>query len=167
MSLCPSSSHQLVAAAIAFRRARRKFPKDFGLETTVERASGSTRKTETASSREGSINQVKSSSSLARRACNSRSDHVCPTSVRNHDYDYSYCKENSISCSGCSRSKNGGENISELRDECSGGDAIDTVPSREFAVSDNDRKNEFVKLAERNSCPCSGAQVRRDVKNDR
>lgn len=38
MSLCPSSSHQLVAAAIAFRRARRKFPKDFGLKSAVERA---------------------------------------------------------------------------------------------------------------------------------
>jgi len=35
MSLCPSSSHQLVAAAIAFRRARRKFPKDFGLENSA------------------------------------------------------------------------------------------------------------------------------------
>jgi hypothetical protein len=35
MSLCPSSSHQLVAAAIAFRRARRKFPKDFGLENNA------------------------------------------------------------------------------------------------------------------------------------
>lgn len=29
--ICPSSSHQLVAAAIAFRRARRKFPKNYGL----------------------------------------------------------------------------------------------------------------------------------------
>jgi len=45
MSLCPSSSHQLVAAAIAFRRARRKFPKDFGLESTVEHISGNTKVT--------------------------------------------------------------------------------------------------------------------------
>lgn len=43
MSLCPSSSHQLVAAAIAFRRARRKFPKDFGLESAIERASRNTK----------------------------------------------------------------------------------------------------------------------------
>lgn len=45
MSLCPSSSHQLVAAAIAFRRARRKFPKDFGLESSTECASGSVKVT--------------------------------------------------------------------------------------------------------------------------
>lgn len=87
-----------------------------------------------------------------RRACNSRSDHVCPASARGHDYDYSYCKENFI-C-GCSHGpRNGGEDISELRrDECSGGDAIDIVPSREFAVSDDDRKNKFVNSAERDRC---------------
>lgn len=45
MSLCPSSSHQLVAAAIAFRRARRKFPKDFGLESRAECVSGSAKVT--------------------------------------------------------------------------------------------------------------------------
>ncbi|XP_018311405.1 uncharacterized protein [Mycetomoellerius zeteki] len=156
MSLCPSSSHQLVAAAIAFRRARRKFPKNFGLESTVERASGNTKTQETTTSREGPISQVRSSSTLVRRAYNSRSDHVCPASVRNHDSDYdrSYNKENSISCS-CYRTRNVGEDISELRDECSGGDAVDTVPSREreeFASSDADRKNEFVKSVDRDRC---------------
>ncbi|XP_070161497.1 uncharacterized protein [Polyergus mexicanus] len=154
MSLCPSSSHQLVAAAIAFRRARRKFPKDFGLESTVEHISGNI-KAETATSCEESINQAKSSSILVGRACNSRSDHVCPASVRNGcDYNHSYSKENSISCS-CCRAKNNGEDISELQDECSGGDAIDTVPSRErelFVASDVDQKNESVKVAERDRC---------------
>ncbi|XP_072742627.1 uncharacterized protein [Anoplolepis gracilipes] len=151
MSLCPSSSHQLVAAAIAFQRARRKFPKDFGLKSTVEHISGNT-KAETTTSCEGSINQAKLSSTLVKRACNSRSDHVCPASVRNsRDYDHSYSKENSINCS-CCRARNNGDDISELQDECSGGDAIDTVPSREreeFVASDADHKNESVK-AERN-----------------
>lgn len=84
-----------------------------------------------------------------RRACNSRSDHVCPASVRGRDYSGLRIGENSISCNCCRARK--GEDISELRDECSGGDAIDTVPSREreeFATSDAD-KNEFVKPAER------------------
>nr|XP_012218616.1 PREDICTED: uncharacterized protein LOC105669967 [Linepithema humile] len=157
MSLCPSSSHQLVAAAIAFRRARRKFPKNFGLESTVECICENA-KTETAPSREGPINQAKSSSSLVKRACNSRSDHVCPTGVRNRDYDHSHSKENTISCS-CCRTRNGSEDISGLRDECSGGDAIDTVPSREFAVSDADQKNEFAKLADRDRCETHGRGI--------
>ncbi|XP_029163051.1 uncharacterized protein LOC114934567 [Nylanderia fulva] len=148
MSLCPSSSHQLVAAAIAFRRARRKFPKDFGLESTSERISGNT-KAETATSCEGSINQAKSSSMLMRRACNSKSDHVY------RDYDHhSYSKDNSINCS-CCRARNNSEDISELQDECSGGDAIDTVPSREheeFVASEADHKDESVKVTERDRC---------------
>ncbi|KYN31936.1 hypothetical protein ALC56_13689 [Trachymyrmex septentrionalis] len=165
MSLCPSSSHQLVAAAIAFRRARRKFPKDFGLESTVERASGNTKTQEITTSREGPINQVRSSSMLVRRAHNSGSDHVCPASVRNHDsgYDRSYNKENSISCS-CYRTRNVGEDVSELRDECNGGDAVDTVPSREreeFASSDADRKNEFVKLIDRDRCDVASRSIER------
>lgn len=112
---------------------------------------------ETATSCEGFINQTKSSSILARRACNSRSDHVCPASVQNgRDYDHSYNKENSISCS-CCRARNNGEDISELQDECCGGDAIDTVPSREreeFVASDTDHKNESVKAAERDRFAC-------------
>ncbi|XP_014486725.1 PREDICTED: uncharacterized protein LOC106750717 [Dinoponera quadriceps] len=158
MSLCPSSSHQLVAAAIAFRRARRKFPKDFGLESAVECASGCA-KAETATSREGPINQARSSSSLlVKRACGSRSDHVCPTSARGHDYDNPYAGGNSISCSCCRNGRNG-EEVSALRDECSGGDAIDTVPCREReevpATSGAD-KNEFAKPAERDRCETHG-----------
>ncbi|KYM96236.1 hypothetical protein ALC62_13106 [Cyphomyrmex costatus] len=108
---------------------------------------------ETTTSREGPINQVRSSSTLVRRAYNSRSDHVCPANVRNHesDYDRFYNKENSISCS-CYRTRNVGE---ELWDECSGGDAVDTVPSREreeFVSSDADRKNEFAKSVDRDRC---------------
>lgn len=106
---------------------------------------------ETATNCEGSINHAKSNSTLMRRACNSRSDHVC------RDYDHhSYSKENSISCS-CCRARNNGEDISELQDECSGGDAIDTVPSREreeFVASDADHKNESVKAAERDKFVC-------------
>jgi len=101
---------------------------------------------ETATSREGPINQAKSSSMLLRRACNSRSNHVCPASV-NHDHDCSCGRENLISYS-CCRTRNVGEDISELRDECSGGDAVDTVPSRdcgELVPSGADRKNEFAK----------------------
>lgn len=113
---------------------------------------------ETATSCEGSINQAKSSSTLVRRTCNSRSDHVCPARVRNgRDYDHSYSKENSISCS-CCRARNNGEDISELQDECSGGDAIDTVPTREreeFVASDADQKNECVKAAERDRFVCT------------
>lgn len=102
-------------------------------------------------SREGPINQARSSSTLVRRACNSRSDHVCPASVRNRDYDRSCGKENSISCS-CCRTRNVDEDISDLRDECSGGDAVDTVPSREcgeFVLSGADRKNGFAKPFDR------------------
>ncbi|KAL6257063.1 hypothetical protein P5V15_011998 [Pogonomyrmex californicus] len=158
MSLCPSSSHQLVAAAIAFRRARRKFPKDFGLESTVERASLNTKTQETATCREGLINQARSSSTLnVKRACNLRSNHVCPTSVRNRDYERSWSKESSISCS-CCRTRNIGEDISELRNECSGGDAVDTVPSRECeesTSSDADHKNGFAKPVEPDRCDVS------------
>ncbi|XP_032685410.1 uncharacterized protein LOC116850819 [Odontomachus brunneus] len=152
MSLCPSSSHQLVAAAIAFRRARRKFPKDFGLESSTERVSESV-KAETATSREEPINQARSSSLLVKRACSSRSDHACPASVRGRDYDNLYT-ENSISCSCCRNGRNG-KDTSAQRDECSGGDAIDTVPSREReevpATSAAD-KNEFARPAERDRC---------------
>ncbi|XP_028047325.1 uncharacterized protein LOC105830127 [Monomorium pharaonis] len=157
MSLCPSSSHQLVAAAIAFRRARRKFPKDFGLESAVERASGSTKTQETATSREGPINQTRSTSSaLVRRACNSRSDHVCPASVRtSRDYDRFCGRETSVGCCSCCRARNVGEDNSELRDECSGGDAVDTVPSKEygeFSSSGVDRENGFAKPVDRDRC---------------
>lgn len=109
---------------------------------------------ETATSYDGSINQAKSSSTLVRRACNLRSDHVCRTNVRNGRNSYS--KENSISCS-CCRTRNNDEDILELQDECSGGDAIDTVPSREreqFVASDTDHKNEPVKATERDRLVC-------------
>ncbi|XP_011868420.1 PREDICTED: uncharacterized protein LOC105562292 [Vollenhovia emeryi] len=162
MSLCPSSSHQLVAAAIAFRRARRKFPKDFGLESVAERAPGNNTKTqETATSREGPINQARSSSTLVRRACNSRSDHMCPASVRSRGYERFRGKETSVGCS-CRRTGNVGEDISGLRDEYSGGDAVDTVPSRECGEpvpSGADRKNGFAKPPDRDRCEARGSDV--------
>lgn len=108
---------------------------------------------ETATSCEGSINQAKSSSTLVKHACNLRSDHVCLANVRNGCNSCS--KENAISCS-CCRARNNGEDISKLQ-EYSGGDAIDTVPSREreqFVTSDTDRKNEPVKAAERDRFVC-------------
>ncbi|XP_070521668.1 uncharacterized protein [Cardiocondyla obscurior] len=205
MSLCPSSSHQLVAAAIAFRRARRKFPKDFGLASTVVRASINTKvhigrftlikifftdkiqkikignrkikkkideryasrlinvalltlltdthfqALEAATSREESINQEKSSFALVRRACNSRSDHVCSaSSARSHDYDRC-SEENSIRCS-CCRTRNVGNDNLELRNECSSGDVVDIVPSKEyedFLPSNVDYKNKFMKPGDR------------------
>ncbi|XP_025153754.1 uncharacterized protein LOC105181413 [Harpegnathos saltator] len=159
MSLCPSSSHQLVAAAIAFRRARRKFPKDFGLENAAECASGKTDasfQAEIATSREGLINQARSSSSLMRRACGSRSDYVCPAGVRGLcDYEHPYAGENLIVSCACCRNGRSGEDIPALRDECSGGDGIDTVPSREReevpATSAAD-KNVSAKAAEHDRC---------------
>ncbi|KAL0111927.1 hypothetical protein PUN28_013263 [Cardiocondyla obscurior] len=157
MSLCPSSSHQLVAAAIAFRRARRKFPKDFGLASTVVRASINTKALEAATSREESINQEKSSFALVRRACNSRSDHVCSaSSARSHDYDRC-SEENSIRCS-CCRTRNVGNDNLELRNECSSGDVVDIVPSKEyedFLPSNVDYKNKFMKPGDRDRCNIS------------
>lgn len=111
---------------------------------------------ETTTSCKDSINQTKSSSTLVRRVCNLRLDHVCPANGRNGRNSYS--KENSISCS-CCRARNNIEDISELQDECSGGDTIDTVPSREraceqFVASDTDHKNEPVKAAEWDRFAC-------------
>ncbi|KAL0111928.1 hypothetical protein PUN28_013263 [Cardiocondyla obscurior] len=161
MSLCPSSSHQLVAAAIAFRRARRKFPKDFGLASTVVRASINTKALEAATSREESINQEKSSFALVRRACNSRSDHVCSaSSARSHDYDRC-SEENSIRCS-CCRTRNVGNDNLELRNECSSGDVVDIVPSKEyedFLPSNVDYKNKFMKPGDRDRCEARESDV--------
>ncbi|RLU26836.1 hypothetical protein DMN91_000633 [Ooceraea biroi] len=160
MSLCPSSSHQLVAAAIAFRRARRKFPKNFGLDSALERAKGNPRESpaETTTTREGPINQARSSASLVRRAYSSRSDHICPASVRCRDHDRSCSEEGSIGCS-CCRTRNVAEDISELRNDCSGGDTVDVAPGREcdqsVIASSADRKNEFAKPAERDRCETS------------
>lgn len=127
---------------------------------------------ETATSREGPINQARSSSTLVRRACNSRSDHVCPASARNRDYDRFCGKETSISCS-CCRARNAGEDISQLRDECSGGDAVDIVPSRECgesASSDVDRKNGLAKPVDRDrfasACVLSVSQCFQQINSD-
>lgn len=87
-----------------------------------------------------------------RRACGSRSDHVCPTSARGRGYGNPCVGErNPLGCSCCWNGRNG-EDISVLRDECSGGDAIDIVPSREreeVPASSGADKNEFAKAAER------------------
>jgi hypothetical protein len=83
---------------------------------------------ETATNREGSINQVRSSSSLVKRACSYRTDYVCLASVRYRDHDHS-CGEEGYACR---RFRNiGSENIPELRNDCSGGDAVDIVLGRE------------------------------------
>lgn len=85
-----------------------------------------------------------------KRACSSRSDRVCPASARYRDYDDdSRTGESTITCS-CCRTRNG-EDVPGLRYECSGDDAIDTVPCREreeFATVDADA-SAFVKPVER------------------
>jgi len=84
--------------------------------------------TETATNRDSSINQVRSSSSLVKRACSYRTDHVSSASVRYRDHDHS-CGEEGYTC--CRIRNIGGENIPELRNDCSGGDAVDIVLGRE------------------------------------
>lgn len=138
--VCPSSSHQLVAAAMAFRRARRKFPKNFGLYCNTEEATKFD-KTESLSGNEDSNDQE--NLLLTRNSSKSR-----PNQVKTYWNDE--CGENGstkenlfqkpIICS-CCRKRN---------EQCNVGDTLDIVPSKEH--NEITQKNEFSKLEQVESC---------------
>ncbi|XP_076387814.1 uncharacterized protein LOC100874826 isoform X2 [Megachile rotundata] len=122
--ICPSSSHQLVAAAIAFRRARRKFPKNYGLCCNSEEVTKFD-ETESITGNE-ETNDAENLSFTPRKCLNTMSNCVEPVAVWNDESgESSSFKENllqiPIICS-CCRKRN---------EQGSGGDALDIVPSKE------------------------------------
>ncbi|XP_034195158.2 uncharacterized protein LOC117611327 isoform X1 [Osmia lignaria lignaria] len=120
--ICPSSSHQLVAAAIAFRRARRKFPKNYGLCCNPEEM---TKFDETESIAENEEpNDPENLSFTSRKCLNGKSN--CAEAIWTDECGESVSiKENLVQtpiiCS-CCRKRN---------EQCSSGDALDIVPSKE------------------------------------
>ncbi|XP_020719066.1 uncharacterized protein LOC100645324 [Bombus terrestris] len=140
--VCPSSSHQLVAAAVAFRRARRKFPKNFGLYSNIEETKFD--KTESVSGNE-ELNDQENSSLPSRNCSNGRSNRVEAKAFWNDECGESgSIKENllqkPIICS-CCRKRN---------DQCNAGDALDIVPSKEH--NGITQKSEFSKSEQTESC---------------
>ncbi|XP_076231461.1 uncharacterized protein LOC143177448 [Calliopsis andreniformis] len=137
--VCPSSSHQLVAAAIAFRRARRKFPKNYGLYDNPEEPEKYD-KAESVSVNEEANDQEDVQFST-RKCTNVRSNRVEGKLVWSDECGESgSTKENllqkPIICS-CCRKRNEAAKANEpmstfkTRDQCSAGDTLDIVPSKE------------------------------------
>ncbi|XP_076748528.1 uncharacterized protein LOC143422057 [Xylocopa sonorina] len=141
--VCPSSSHQLVAATVAFRRARRKFPKNFGLRCNSEETT-KLDKTESVSGNEETNDQE--NLPLPSRTCsNGRSNRVEMKTLWNDECGESASvKENLVQkpiiCS-CCRKRN---------DQCSAGDTLDVVPSKEY--NGITKKCEFSKSDQLENC---------------
>ncbi|XP_033322695.2 uncharacterized protein LOC117218438 [Megalopta genalis] len=131
--VCPSSSHQLVAASIAFQRARRRFPKNYGLCGNFENKAESV--TENEEPQESENVQFSS------RKCSSSRPGLSKTVWSDEYGESGSIKENllqkPIICS-CCRKRNGAAkanepaNASKTTDQCSAGDALDIVPSKEY-----------------------------------
>ncbi|XP_026671435.1 uncharacterized protein LOC108627514 [Ceratina calcarata] len=123
--VCPSSSHQLVAATVAFRRARRKFPKNYGLCCNVEETTKS-EKTESVSENEDQ-NEQETSQFSSGKCSNGRPHRVVEAKILWNDEcgENGSIKENflqkPIICSCCRK-----------RNQCSAGDTLDIVPSKEY-----------------------------------
>ncbi|KZC03921.1 PREDICTED: uncharacterized protein LOC107193835 [Dufourea novaeangliae] len=138
--VCPSSSHQLVAAAIAFRRARRKFPKNYGLCGNFD-DSMKVDKTESVTGNEDSHEQENLPFST-RKCSNSRSSRAEAKAAWSDEIGESgSIKENllqkPIICSCCRKRNEAAKanepaNVFKTTDQCSAGDALDIVPSKEY-----------------------------------
>ncbi|KOC60571.1 hypothetical protein WH47_07734 [Habropoda laboriosa] len=145
--VCPSSSHQLVAAAVAFRRARRKFPKNYGLSPTAEETKVF-EKAESASGTEEPNNQ-ENLQFTSKKCSNARSN-------RGESRWNDECGENAsakenflqkpIICS-CCRKRN---------EQCSSGDTLDIVPSKQY--NGIAKKNEFSKSDQTENCDTKAAR---------
>ncbi|XP_043517430.1 uncharacterized protein LOC122532597 [Frieseomelitta varia] len=145
--ICPSSSHQLVAAAMAFRRARRKFPKNFGLYSNAE----DTTKFDNIENVSGNeeANDQGNLPFPPRNCSNARSSRNEGKTFWNDECGESGpIKGNSpqkpIICS-CCRKRN---------DQCNAGDALDIVPSKEH--NGITQKSEFFKSEQVESCNAKG-----------
>ncbi|CAK9825277.1 hypothetical protein ANTRET_LOCUS3322 [Anthophora retusa] len=141
--VCPSSSHQLVAAAMAFRRARRKFPKNYGLCSTAEEGAGF-EKAESVSGNEEANNQ-ENSSLKSKKCSNVRSNRAESKTRWNEECGEStLVKENflqkPIICS-CCRKRN---------EQCSSGDTLDIVLSKQ--QNGIAKKSEFSKTEKMENC---------------
>ncbi|XP_053977969.1 uncharacterized protein LOC128875945 isoform X1 [Hylaeus volcanicus] len=138
--VCPSSSHQLVAASIAFQRARRKFPKNYGLYGNQEVATNLD-KTESVMANEPP-NDQENQTFTSKKCPNGRSSPAETKPAWSDDCgENSTIKENllqkPIICS-CCRKRNEAARANEpsrifkTRDQCSAGDALDVVPNEEY-----------------------------------
>ncbi|XP_076181192.1 uncharacterized protein LOC143153658 [Ptiloglossa arizonensis] len=141
--ICPSSSHQLVAASIAFQRARRKFPKNYGLFVHPEDTTNCD-KMESVMADEPS-NHEREYSPRSSRKCSTRekpSRAEGSRAARSDEREESgSIKENllekPIICSCCRKRNeaaraNEPTNVFKTRDRCSAGDTLDVVPSKEY-----------------------------------
>ncbi|XP_031838859.2 uncharacterized protein LOC116429725 [Nomia melanderi] len=138
--VCPSSSHQLVAAAVAFRRARRRFPKNYGLSGNSEDAM----KLDKAESVTGNqdLHEQENLPFSSRKYSNSRSGRAETKAVWSDEYGESgSIKENllqkPIICSCCRKRNEAAKanepaNVFKTADQCSAGDTLDIVPSKEY-----------------------------------
>ncbi|KAK9309682.1 hypothetical protein QLX08_000689 [Tetragonisca angustula] len=145
--ICPSSSHQLVAAAMAFRRARRKFPKNFGLYSNAEETTKFDNIENVSGNEEA--NDQGNLPFPPRNCSNARSSRVEGKTFWNDECGESgsirgNLPQKLVICS-CCRKRN---------DQCNAGDALDIVPSKEH--NGITQKSEFLKSEQVESCNAKG-----------
>ncbi|KAI4479893.1 hypothetical protein M0804_010632 [Polistes exclamans] len=179
---CPSVSHQLVAASIAFRRARKKFPKDYGVRSKEEDI-----KTEVKSIRKNNNDLPASSSSAKCMSNNDKSQCFCSPSVYSDDGPRYLSAKQSLSirqskCTCCRRNKKTSEEESTRRanDQSAVGDVLDKVSTREPFIEeiqlgksinrynhdvDVDTKNNSTHLS-RKKCTCCPISNKKPIDTD-
>ncbi|XP_043261965.1 uncharacterized protein LOC122402873 [Colletes gigas] len=131
--VCPSSSHQLVAASIAFQRARCKFPKNYGLYGNTEDTL-KLDKTECVMADESSNDE---NLSFATKKCPKSSHEEAKTTSWNDDSieNSSNLLQKPIICS-CCRKRNelakSNQSINKIKDQCNAGDTVDVISSKKY-----------------------------------
>ncbi|KAF7396727.1 hypothetical protein HZH66_007589 [Vespula vulgaris] len=175
---CPSVSHQLAAASIAFRRARKKFPKDYGVRSKDT-------KTEVEWTKKNKNDQPASSSSAKCMINNDKSQCFCSSSVYSDDGPRYLSAKQSLSikqskCTCCRHNKEYFEDSARWsNDQSAVGDVLDKVSTRERFIDvesrksvdrynhdlERDTKNNFTHLARR-KCTCCPVSIKKRVEND-
>ncbi|XP_076623111.1 uncharacterized protein LOC143342775 [Colletes latitarsis] len=137
--VCPSSSHQLVAASIAFQRARCKFPKNYGLYGNTEDTL-KLDKTECDMVDESS-NDEKNLSFATKKFPKSNHAEAKTTSWNDDCGENGSIKENllqkPIICSCCRKrnevaKSNQPMSIPKTLDQCNAGDTLDVISSKKY-----------------------------------
>ncbi|XP_035726485.1 uncharacterized protein LOC118443505 isoform X2 [Vespa mandarinia] len=175
---CPSVSHQLAAASIAFRRARKKFPKDYGVRSKDN-------KTEIEWIKKNKNDQPVSSSSAKCMSNNDKSQCFCSPSVYSDDDPRYLSAKQSLSikqskCTCCRHNKEYFEESTRWsNDQSAVGDVLDKVSTREQFIDvesrksvdrynhdlERDTKNNFTHLTRR-KCTCCPMSIKKRIEND-
>ncbi|KAL2713104.1 uncharacterized protein V1478_017297 [Vespula squamosa] len=175
---CPSVSHQLAAASIAFRRARKKFPKDYGVRSKDTKA-------EVEWTKKNKNDQPASSSSAKCMTNNDKSQCFCSPSVYSDDGPRYLSAKQSLSikqskCTCCRHNKEYFEESTRWsNDQSAVGDVLDKVSTRERFIDvesrksvdrynhnlERDTKNNFTHHARR-KYTCCPVSIKKRVEND-